>query len=161
MIIYREFVERKSKKVKKKLDLIKKMFEKHDMEVKDNLNEIKGSDELDPYLFVVNPNGGASFGGARVYSIGGEIAYRAQRDFETHPFGRAYHIDIEQIFDDASEDDTDEKKAAQEVVDGVVQEVQSFFKKSEKAEKDSPLMTNDPLNQAYMRSTGNDYANQT
>lgn len=160
VILFKEFVEKKTRQAKRKLGIIKKMFEMHDIKIKDNLDEVEGFDELEPYLFVFNPQGGTTFEGVRVYSIGGEIAFRAQRDFDTHPFGRAYHIDVEKIFDGLMENEKNEEDAAKGVIDGVVQEVKAFFKKSEKSQKDAPLMTTDPLNQVYMRSTGTDYANK-
>ena len=89
------FGNKKVRKGKKQLAVVKKVLEEQGMSVQDHL----GDD--DPYLFVKNPtNKKTSFAGVRIYKIGENIAYRIQKEEKTHPYGKSYQLDLEDMFND-------------------------------------------------------------
>jgi len=150
-----EFVDSKKRKARKHLDLVKQLLERGGFQVVDKLEE-----RNEPHIFVFNPEGNLTFEGIRIYEIGGEIAYRIQKEPHTHPYGKAYSIPIEDMFNDLlGEDDIDDKKMGKEIAEAVVSEIKDFFKQSYEAEKKGPPRV-DPLGQVNMRSTGTDYANK-
>lgn len=151
---FNEFIDKKTRKAKKHLSLIKKMLEQGGFQVTDKLDERE-----DPYIFVFNPNNNLSFDGVRVYEIGDEIAYRIQKEARTHPFGKAYPIPIEQMFEDLLGEDMDDSKIGKEIIKSVVNELKEFFDKSYQAEKKGPPKE-DPLDKIHTRTTGTDYSNQ-
>jgi len=154
-IDFYEFVDAKQRKAKKHLELVKQLLERGGFQIVDKLEE-----RNDPYIFVFNPEGNLSFEGVRIYEIGGDIAYRIQKEADTHPYGKAYSIPIEKMFNDLlGEDEMNDEKMAEEIAKSVIGEVKDFFKKSYDAEKKGPPQL-DPLGQVHMRSTGTDYANQ-
>jgi hypothetical protein len=152
---FHEFVDAKQRKAKQHLELVKQLLERGGFQVIDKLEERE-----EPYIFIFNPEGNLSFEGIRVYEIGGDIAYRIQKESHTHPFGKAYSIPIEKMFDDLlGEDDMDDQKMGEEIAQSVVSEIRDFFEKSYEAEKKGPPSL-DPIGQVNMRSTGTDYANK-
>ena len=152
---YREFVDNKQRKAKKHLGLVKRLLEKQGFQVTDRAEE-----RDDPHIFVFNPDKNLSFDGVRIYEIGGDIAYRVQKEAETHPFGKAYSLPIEKMYEDLLGDEEDEDKIGEEIIKSVSSELKEFFEKSAKAEKDGPWGAEDPLGKVYARSTGTDYSNQ-
>ncbi len=153
---FREFVDSKQRSTRKHLNLVKKIFEKEGFRINDKLGE-----RDDPHIFVFNPDRNLSFDGIRVYEIGGDVAYRVQKESETHPFGKAYPLKIEKMFDDLQgEEDMDDNKIGQEIIKSVTSEIKDFFEKSFKAEKEGPDKGYDPLGQVHMRTTGTDYGDK-
>lgn len=156
---FREFVDKKTRHAKKQLNTLYKMLEKEGLSVSNHL------EDDDPYVFLSSPGNRLSFDGIRLYKIGNDIAFRIQKESDTHPYGKAYSLDVEGMFDDYISDHMDEEKAGKEVMKSVVEELRSFFNKSAEAEKE--LRDNevdsvgDPLGKMMLRSTGTDYANQT
>ena len=82
--------------------------------------------EEDPYLYVHNKNENLSFNGVRVYKIGDIMAYRIQKEEKTHPYGKAYLLDVENMFNEFLED-MEEKE---EAINGLL-----WFYPKEKQEK--------------------------
>jgi len=152
---FQEFVDKKERESRKHLDLVKRVLEKGGFEVVDQLKS--GGD---PHLFIKNPaDFNLPFEGVRMYEIGGEVAYRIQNRQDTEPYGRAYAVPVEKMFEDLlGEDDMDDQKKGEEIVQAIVQELKEFFERSAKAEKENPII--DPMGSVKMRSTGTDYANQ-
>ncbi len=117
----------------------------------------------DPYVFLRSNKGGTSFEGVRIYKIGGNIAYRIQKEEKTHPFGKAYPLDIEGMWDDLIGDKMDEKEAGKQIIKAVHEEFDTFFTKSLDAEKQ--LRTGDfdrkgnPLGNVMITGQGTDYSN--
>jgi hypothetical protein len=151
-----EFVDRKEREGKRHLRIVKKLLESHGMKVTSHL------DADDPYIFLWNPDKKISFDGVRIYKIGTQMAFRVQKEEKTHPFGRAYPLDIEEMFNDLMSDHHDPDKAGKEVVRAVIEEVNAFFKGSKDAEKDlrdKDFVKDDPWSQIVMKSTGTDYSN--
>jgi hypothetical protein len=126
---FKDFLDKKSRAAKHELGLIKKMLENQGVKVKDHL----GDD--DPYLFVRNPTEKQTdFDGVRIYKVGDTLAYRVQKEEETHPYGTAYPIDIEQTFDDLL-GDMKEQKAGETIIKALAKEIKTFFEKSSEAEQ--------------------------
>lgn len=129
-----DFVNKKKRDALKELRLIEKMLKRHGMRVE---NHLEDSDGEDPYVFCHNTSRDGSFDGIRIYKIGDKIAFRVQKESQTHPYGRAYPLEIEQMFNDFLEDeDTSEDKAGKKVIESVVKEIRKFFEKSSEIERD-------------------------
>jgi len=156
---FSQFVDKKARKAKKHLKLIEKMLIQHGLTVKNHLDEGE-----EPFLFVVSPIRKVSFEGIRIYQTGESIAWRVQKEEKTHPYGRAYRLDIQEMYEDLmSEEEMDEKAAAKEVVQAVIKELQQFFEKSHEAERDLRMgdfdADGDPLGRVMVRASGTDFAN--
>ncbi len=158
MATFREFVNRKQRESTKHLGLIKKTLEKQGMLVNDFLKE------EDPYVFVKSNNQKLSFDGVRIYQIGGDMCYRIQKESKTHPYGKAYLLDVEGMYDDLISDRVKEEKAGKKVMKAIAEELKNFFRKSADAERELQSgefeRKNDPLGRTTVKSTGTDYSNQ-
>ncbi len=151
-----EFVDSKQRSAQKHLNIVKKIFEKEGFRISDQLGE-----RNDPHIFIFNPDKNLSFDGIRIYEIGGDVAFRVQKESETHPFGKAYPLPIEKMFDDLQgEEDMDENKIGEEIMKSVISEIKDFFEKSYKAEKEGPDNGYDPLGQVHQRTNGTDYGDK-
>lgn len=153
-----DFIDKKQRDSMKQLKLIEQLLTKQGFKVSDFMTE----HEDDPYIYVESPNRSTSFDGVRVYKIGDTIAFRIQKESETHPYGNAYALKIEDMFDDLmSEDDMDEVKAGKLVMKAVAKELTSFFEKSDEAEQEEragDISQSD--DDVMIRSTGTDYSSQ-
>ena len=151
---FREFVDKKERDTRRHLGLMRQVLEKGGFEIIDKI-ESRSS----PYIFVQSPEGNLPFEGVRMYEIGGEVAYRIQKHKDTEPYGRAYAVPIEKMFEDLlGEEQMDDEKRGKEIIEAVVKELKEFFERSAKAERAQPTV--DPLGKVNMRSTGTDYANK-
>lgn len=130
MRTFLEFVDKNLRRTKKQLGILEKVLKKNGFHATAFL------EEDDPYLFVKNSNNSLSFDGIRIYKIGDTMAYRVQREETTLPYGRAYGLDIESIYDDFISDDMKELEAGKEVVKSLVGEIKTFFVKSAEAEQE-------------------------
>lgn len=152
---FKHFTNRKARKARRELGIVKRLLERHDMRVKEFLD-----DDEDPYLFVFAPKGGLSFDGIRIYKAGDEVAYRVQKEQATHPYGRAYPLPVEDMYNDALADHRNEEKAGREVMRTVAEDIQKFFAKSERAEREIRATGIDQSGDIAIKSTGTDYSNQ-
>jgi len=112
-----------------KLVLLKKVLEKGGLQVHDGTH-----DHLNPFLFVKawpKPN---SFEGIRFYMNGDILSFRVQKYQETQPYGQAYHMDVQKMFEDNILNKKDEKEALAETFKAIDQKVRKFFRDSKKAE---------------------------
>jgi hypothetical protein len=125
-----EFVDRKQRESKKHLKLIERLLNKNGIQVYSHL------EEEEPYIFVKSPNQKVSFDGIRIYEIGEMIAYRIQKEEKTHPFGKAYLLDLENMFNDYMSENIKEDEAGKKVIESVVEEIKKFFSRSAKAEQE-------------------------
>ncbi len=152
-----EFVDKRTRESKKQLDILKRVLEKGGMSVVDF------SEEEDPHLFLKGSKN-LSFEGVRIYKIGGEIVFRVQKEENTHPYGKAYSLQVEEMYDDILSDEMDEEKAGKEVIKSISEEMRNFFNRSDKAEKEIRSIefgnNNDSMGSVLASSTGTDYANQ-
>jgi len=129
-----EFVNKKKRECVKQLGILKQILEQGGMKV-DNFIDADSDDE--PYIFCVSPTKNGSFDGVRIYKIGDQLAFRVQKENKTHPYGSAYPLPIEEMFNDfLSDEGTDQKKAGKKVIEAVNKEIKRFFEKSLEAERD-------------------------
>ena len=156
MSTFGEFVDKKMRVARKRLGLVEKVLVRERFIVRPHTEDTE-----EPYLYVISPNTRLSFGGVRIYVTGESVAYRVQKDDKTHPYGKSYRLDIEEMYDDLmSEDDMTEKKAAVEVVEAVGKELNKFFQESlkEKEIKHSEFdAIGDPLGRVMVRSSMMDF----
>ena len=157
MLKFQEFVDKKERETIKQLSIVKKLLESQGMKVKSYLKE------EDPYIFLVNPFNNTFFEGIRIYKIGTSLAFRVQKEEKTEPFGTAYPLDIESMFNDLLTDHHKPEEAGKKVITAVTSEVKRFFEKSHRAEKDLRAihLDREPWNRVFVKSTdfGVDYAN--
>jgi hypothetical protein len=120
-------------------------------------------DDQDPYIYLQAPVD-LSFQGIRIYKIANTLAYRVQREDTTHPYGKAYMLDVEEMFTDFMSDDISQEKAGKKVMKTVANELKQFFEKSHEAEQEMERSSfdqkGDPLGRTMIKTTGTDYANQ-
>jgi len=128
---FKEFVNKKDREANHQLKIIKKLLEKAGFTVEAFLEN-----EDDPYVFLNTNDDQLSFDGVRIYKLGDVMAFRVQKEKDTHPYGKAYQLDIEAMFNDMMSESGSEKKAGEEVIESVADEFKRFFKKSRTAEKD-------------------------
>lgn len=157
-----DFLDKKKREGLKHLSLLKQLLERSGMKVESFLESGEQGDD-DPYVYCWSPSGGSSFGGIRIYKLGNQIAFRVQKENKTHPYGSAYPLDIEEMFNDfVGEEQVDEKKAGEMVIEHVAKEIRKFFEKSINAEKDERSELIDREKEAagsvLVRSTGTDYS---
>lgn len=155
-----EFVNKQKRDSLKQLNLVEKLLKKMGLKTE---NFVEENDSEDPYIFCYNPQKNTSFDGIRIYKIGKDIAFRIQKENKTHPYGQAYPIQIEEMFNDfMTEKDAAPHKAGQKVVEAVAKEVRRFFEKCVEAEKDirrsNIEMQKDPTGNIAMRNQGTDYS---
>lgn len=154
------YVNKRKRDSLKELKLVEKLLKNHGLRVE---NYLENSDGDDPYIFCYNPLKQGSFEGVRIYKIANMIAFRVQKESKTHPYGRAYHLPIEEMFDDFLEDEnTSEEKAGKKVIEAVVKEVRRFFEKSVEIEKDDRMSSiegepGEGMGNVAIRQTGTDY----
>lgn len=144
-----EFIDRKQRESKKHLNLIEKLLQKGGLSISSHL------ENENPYIFVKSPSNKLSFDGIRVYEIGGMIAYRVQREQNTQPYGKAYILDLEDMFNDFMSENMKEEEAGNKVIESVALELKKFFDRSEEAEQE--LLDSDDKN-IIVKSAGTDFS---
>ena len=156
METFNEFVDKKVHEEKRQLKIVSKALQQGGFGVKEHI------DEDEPYVFILNNVAKLSFDGVRLYGIGGSLAYRVQKEERTHPYGKAYPLDLEEYYNDMISDNKKTEEAAKEIIKGVNEELKNFFVKSAKAEEeiqDRQVQKSDPLGKVVIKSTGTDYSN--
>lgn len=154
MKTFLEFVERKERESLRHLKLLCKML-KNDFVVEEFLQDNKNA-----YIFVKVPSQhkSMSFKGIRIYEIGDKMAYRIQQESETEPYGKAYPIKIEEMFNDFMSDMDSEEKVLDEIKKQIVNEIKNFFTNTAKAEDE--MINKGTDQQTYiMKAGGTDYSN--
>jgi hypothetical protein len=150
-----EFVDKKKRECIKQLGILKQILEQGGMKVE---NFIHAESDDEPYIFCASHAKNASFDGVRIYKIGDQLAFRVQKENKTHPYGSAYPLPIEEMFNDfLSDEGTDQKKAGKKVMDAVIKEIKRFFEKSieaENDEKERDIESNDGAGNVSIGSTG-------
>lgn len=155
-----EFVDKKMRDAVKQLKLVEKLLKKQGLKVESFL---ENTDD-EPYVFCYNPSRTGSFDGIRIYKIADKIAFRIQKESKTHPYGKAYSIPIEEMFQDFLEDQkVKEEEAGKKVIESVAREVRKFFEKSADAERDERMsgiegQMGDSAGSVAIKSTGSDYS---
>jgi hypothetical protein len=155
-----EFVDKKKRECVKQLGTLKKILEQGGMRVDNFLSP----DDDEPYIYCVSPTRNGSFDGIRIYKIGDQLAFRVQKESKTHPYGAAYPLPVEEMFNDfLSDEGTDQKKAGKKVMEAVIKEIRRFFEKSLEAESEEREKNiesdKDSAGNVSVRSTsGTDYS---
>lgn len=151
MVQFLEFVDRKQREGKKHLKLIERLLRKGGMQVYPHLEN-----EEEPYIFVKSSNNKLSFDGIRIYEIGQMIAYRIQKEEKTHPYGKSYMLDVEDMFNDFMSENMKEEEAGHKVIESVVEELKKFFSKSLNAEQE--MQNGQDGNGIIIKTGGTDYS---
>ena len=153
-----EFLDKKKREGVKQLGLLQQLLERSGMKVEDFIE----NDEGEPYIFCANPSGNGSFGGIRIYKIGNQLAFRVQKENKTHPYGSAYPLNVEQMFNDFLTDEgVDEEKAGKKVIEHLSKEIKKFFEKSGDADKHGSEFDDrdqESSGNVLVRTTGTDYS---
>ena len=152
-----EFLDKKRRDEMEQLRLVEKVLRSKGLHTENHLDDLD-----DPYVYCHSPQKGGQVGGIRIYKIADVVAFRVQRESRTHPYGRAYLLEIEEMFEDLLADDTKPEEAAAKVANEVAVAVRRFFEKSSQAEQDEreqQLMDlGDGAGRVAMRSQGTDYS---
>jgi hypothetical protein len=152
---FSDFMSKKKRDELENLKILERILQSKGMKTQ---NFLENQD--DPYIFCYNPSDNCSFDGVRIYTIADTIAFRVQKESETHPYGRAYPLKIEEMFEDfLSDDGINKKEAATKVMDEVANAVKKFFDKSATIEKDVRFGLIDEPDNLAVRGTSNDYSN--
>lgn len=145
---------------KSNLELLTVIFKNDGLKVHEFLDQKK-----DPYIYVFNPLDDLSFQGVAVYKRGNILAYRPQRYEDSQPYGAAYMIPIQDIYEDYIYQKKDKKEALKMLCTKLCKDMRSFFRDSKKAE-DAVMQSQlrdpkdiDGAGQIIIRNTGTDYSN--
>lgn len=151
-----DFMDKKKRESIHQLRLVKQLLEHAGMRVD---NFLESEDDHQPYIFCHNPSKNGSFNGVRIYKIGNELAFRIQKESKTHPYGSAYPLPIEAMFNDfLSDDNVNEEKAGKKVIESVSKEIRRFFQKCEEAEKEDRNQGYEGMGNIILKTTGTDYS---
>jgi hypothetical protein len=157
---FREFLGGKRREAKRQLHMVQEVLKRGGFRVEDFLDERFD----DPYVFCHNPKKDTSFKGVRIYKIGDKLAYRVQRESTTHPFGTAYIIDMDAIFNDLTADGITKKEhIGHKLMEEVIQSIRAFFKESAEAERQEDKWDDDgdTMGMVHVRNPlGGDYSSQ-
>lgn len=127
---FKEFIDKKKRESIRQLRTVKKVLDHGGFTTEAYFTKD------DPYLFVYSNNDQLTFAGVRVYKIGDTLAYRIQKDKETHPYGNAYSLNIEEMYNDLISENGNEQEAGERIISAITAEFISFFKKSGEAEEE-------------------------
>lgn len=131
MEMFMEFVDRKQRESRRHLKLVEKLLKTNGLNAKGHF------EDDDPYVFLKATHPRLSFEGVRIYEVGEMLAYRVVKEEKTEPYGKAYSLNMEEMFNDfMSDNDMEEEQAGKKVIEGVVNELKKFFDKSANAEKE-------------------------
>lgn len=121
---FQNFVNKKSKVTRRQLGILEKVLKLGGFSTRSFI------ESENPYIFIKSTDDKLSFGGIRMYKIGEHIAFRVQNAESTHPYGKAYSIPVEELYNDIVSEEANEEHAAQEVMKSISQEIRNFFKKN-------------------------------
>jgi hypothetical protein len=151
-----DFVDKKKRESIRQLKIMKKLLERSGLKVE---NFIEDKEIKEPYIFCYSPSKKNDFDGIRIYKIGSDLAFRIQKESKTHPYGSAYSLPIESMYNDfLSDEGTDQIKAGKKIIESVGMEIKKFFERSVEAEKSYRNMEVDNMGNILVRSTGTDYS---
>ena len=152
---FSDFLNKKNRDDVKHLGILEKVLQSKGMKTENHL------DEHDPYIFCYNPTKNCSFDGVRLYIIAENVAFRIQKHADTHPYGRAYQLKIEEMFEDyLSDDGVSKKDAGMKVMEEIVTAIRKFFDTSSTIEKEIRIGDLNTAGTIEVRSQSNDYSNQ-
>lgn len=149
---FSSFLDKKNKQIRNELGVVRDVLKEANFKVEDFLCDDH------PYLFLQNPENGLDFDGVRIYKIGSNLAYRIQKENKTAPYGEAYSLDIEGMFEDLITD-MDENKATEHIKKAIHEEFKNFFKKSVEAQENINSGALDPHSKVIIGSSHGDLSN--
>lgn len=154
-----EYVDKKERESRRELNILKDVLEQNHFKTKTFLENIG-----DPYIFVYTPkNIELPFEGIRIYKIGKNMAFRVQNEPDAEPYGKAYMLDVEKIYEDQISDTANEEEAGKQVIKCIIEDITRFFNQSASARaalKDVEIQKSyDPLSRVVIGTNGTDYAN--
>jgi len=145
-----EFVDRKERESRRHLSILSKALKESGLKVYDHI------DKEDSYIFVKSTKDDVPFDGIRIYEVGRALAYRVQKEKDTEPYGKAYPLDLEEMFNDLMGEKMNEEQAGKAVIKGVIKEIKEFFSKS--AEAQSNLEDKVEPKPLIVKTGGTDYS---
>lgn len=160
MKTFLEFHNVIDQETKEDLEMLLHVLRKDGLRVEDFLE----SGDM-PYIFCYNPLEDTSFQGVRIYKHGTILAFKVAKFPDSQPYGAAYNIDLQGMYDALIEDKKEKKEALKELCKKVCEEMRKFFRKSKIAEDKivkSQIRDPDALDgagQIVIRNTGTDYSN--
>jgi hypothetical protein len=97
--------------------------------------------EKDPHIFLKAFPQPEEFDGVRVYILGHIVAFRVQKNEGTSPYGKAYLLDMQKIYEDLLEEEdpnTEEEKreTLKKLVRKIGDKIRNFWKDSIKDEEE-------------------------
>lgn len=155
-----EFNFAKHKETQRRLELLKKVLEKDGLRVDAFFEESK------PYIFCHAPLNNLDFQGIRIFENGKTMAFQVAKTKETLPYGMARSLEINDLFDQICEFESDKNKAVEILIKEVNKEIRKFFNMSKNAEDElmgkiiDGQSGGDKAGAIVIRNAGTDYANQ-
>lgn len=150
---FSSFIDIKNKQTIKQLNILKEILSK-EFEISPYL------ENDDPYIYL-KAKKETPFQGVRIYKIGSNWAYRIQNESETEPYGKAYPLDLEKMFEEIIPD-MSEEEAGGVIADALIEEFNIFFEKSAKLDKEFSIgqfNKNDISNAVIVGSNSGDFSN--
>jgi len=161
MITLQEFYNVLDDQKKTDLETLLRIFRSDGLKVHEFLDRKK-----DPYIYVFNPLNDLSFQGISVYKHGDILCYRPQRYQDSQPYGAAYLVKMQDIYDDLIYKEKEKSRALSVLCKKLCKDVRSFFRQSKGAE-DSIMKSQmrspsdiDGTGQIVIRNTGTDYSDK-
>jgi len=152
MEMFLEFIDRKQREARRHLKIVEQLLKKGGLSVKAHI------DDEDPYVFLKATNPKLSFDGIRIYEVGEMVAYRVVKEEKTEPYGKAYQLNLEEMFNDYMSESPHQEEAAQKVIEGVTNELKRFFDKSALAERDLKDHEFGDNGNVILKTGGSDYS---
>lgn len=156
---FKEFIGKKTRSTKRELNILEKIFKLNGFSTQNFIEE----NSEDAYIFVKSNTKELPFGGIRIYKIGEHISFRIQNSEKTHPYGKAYKIPIEDLWNEIMTEDLNEEAAANEIMKLITKEIKDFFSKNVNALNDLKAINISGKNANGMLISGQgfetDYAN--
>ncbi len=151
---FSSFLDIKNKKIIEQLEILEKILSK-----KFKVDSFLQNES--PYVFVYSQEENLPFQGVRIYKVGSNWAYRIQNENETQPYGKAYPLKLEEIYEDLVAD-SQEKDVGEIIANALIEEFENFFKKSSEAEMNNNsfiITKKDVSNQTIVGRNSGDFSN--
>jgi hypothetical protein len=151
---FSSFIDIKNKKITRELGILKEVLSKN--------FDVKSFFESEhPYIYIKSKIQDLSFDGVRIYKIGSNWAYRVQNESDKEPYGKAYPLDIEKMFEELVPD-MSEEEAGETIAEALADEFSKFFDKSSTIQKEIGIGmfdSKDITNQPVVGSNSGDFSN--
>lgn len=155
-----EFNFAKHKETERRLGLLKKVLEKDGLRVDEFFKDSK------PYIFCHAPLENLDFQGIRIFENGKTMSFQVSKTNDTLPYGIARGLEVNDLFDQICEIESDKTKATEILIKEINIEIRKFFSQSKGAEDElmgkiiDGKSGGDKAGAIVIRNAGTDYANQ-